>query len=402
MEFSWNLNVRGKRLVDLSKVGERNRLKPRPGDEPHWHRLRPRCSLGYRPSKKGGPGNWFARVYDEQCNKYVRKALGSFPQTPKHEVFIAAKRDAEVWADEVEAGGVVQRNIVTVRDACEAYLEDKPGKIAEGVFRRHVYGDGLSKIRLDKLRRQHLRDWRKRLEDAPALVSRNKNGLTRTKARSPATVNRDMVPLRAALNRVLAPGKPSTEAAWQEALKPAKGAGKPRTLYLDAAQRKSLVLSSAQEIQPFVHAMCLLPIRVGALASLRVGDIETRTLTVTVGNDKSGKPRQIAIPSSTMEFLEKHGKGRSKSQPLFCRADGSLWNRNSWKGPIKTAAISARLPSSTTAYTLRHSVLTDLVMDGHSLFLVAKLAGTGVQMIEEHYGHLVRQKAEDALEKLHF
>ena len=388
MEFPWNFRGRGKRLVDLSKVGARGRLMPRPGDEPHWHRLRPRCSLGYRPSKKGGPGTWFARVFDEHSNKYVRKALGAFPHATGLEVFAAAKRDAEAWADEVEAGGLTQKHLVTVRDACEAYLKDRPNKIAAGVFRRHVYADSLSKVRLDKLRRQHLREWRKRLVDAPAIVSRNKNGLTRTKARSAATVNRDMVPLRAALNRVLPHGKPSTEAAWQEALKPEKGAGKRRTLYLDAAQRQSLVLASTEEIRPFVHAMCLLPIRVGALAALRVGDLEPRTLTVTIGQEKSTKPRQIAIPSSTMKFLEKQAKGRSPSQPIFCRNDGSSWNRNSWKKPIRAAAIAANLPTATTAYTLRHSVITDLVMDGQSLFLVAKLAGTGVQMIEDHYGHL--------------
>lgn len=375
---------------------------PRPGDEPHWHRLRPRCSLGFRPSKKGGPGTWFARVFDEHSNKYIRKALGAFPHAAAYEVFAFAKRDAEAWADEVEAGGVTQKHIITVRDACESYLAEKPNKIAEGVFRRHVYSDSLSNVRLDKLRRQHLREWRKRLEDAPALVSRNKNGVTRTKTRSAATVNRDIVPLRAALNRVLPPGKPSTEAAWQEALKPAKGAGKPRTLYLDPSQRKRMVFSSCEEIRPFLHAMCLLPIRVGALAELRVCDLEPRTLTVTIGKDKHGRPRQILIPASTMEFLQKLSKGRAQSQPIFCRTDGTLWNRNSWKGPIKVAAAAANLPSATTAYTIRHSVITDLVMDGHSLFLVAKLAGTGVQMIEDHYGHLVRSKAEDALEKLHF
>ncbi len=389
-------------MVDLSRVGERGRLSPRPGDEPHWHRLRPRCSLGYRPSRKGGLGTWFARVLDEQRDKYVRKGLGAFPDIPSHQIFSVAKREAEAWADEVEAGGLTQKHIVTVRDACEDYLSSKPNDIAEGVFRRHVYPDTLSQIKLDKLRRQHLREWRKRLEETPALISRNRSGLTRTKARSAATVNRDMVPLRAALNRVLPPGPPATEAAWQEALKPAKNAVTPRTLYLDMAQRKRLVNGSSDEIRPFIHAMCLLPIRVGAMAALRIADLEPRTLTITIGRDKSGKPRQIAVPASTMEFLLKQSTHRLPEQPIFCRSNGRCWDRNSWKRPIKCAAEAANLPTSTTAYTLRHSVITDLVMSGQSLFLVAKLAGTGVQMIEDHYGHLVRDKAENALETLHF
>ena len=52
----------------------------------------------------------------------------------------------------------------------------------------------------------------------PALVSRNKD--KRTRARVPATINRDIVPLRAALSKLLAPGAPNSNAAWQEALKP--------------------------------------------------------------------------------------------------------------------------------------------------------------------------------------
>lgn len=70
------------------------------------------------------------------------------------------------------------------------------------------------------MRRHHLRDWRKRLEEAPALMTRNKGGETRAKVRSQSTVNRDMVPLRAALGRLLTPGTPNTDAAWQEALRP--------------------------------------------------------------------------------------------------------------------------------------------------------------------------------------
>src|SRR5690606_38520217 len=116
-----------------------------------------------------------------------------------HEVFASAKRDAETWAERVESGGVRAEKLETVADACRAYLKEKPGSIAEGVFRRHVFDDAIARVKLDKLRRHHLQEWRKRLEDAPALISRSKGGEKRTKPRSASTINRDMVPLRAAL-----------------------------------------------------------------------------------------------------------------------------------------------------------------------------------------------------------
>lgn len=203
-------------MPDLSRIAERGKLKPKAGDEPHWQRLRQGCYLGYRPSRKGAGGTWFARVYDPDTSANSRKRLGDYAALSGHDIFKQAKQDAEQWAEAVESGGVRAAELVTVADACEAYLKEKPGSIAEGVFRRHVYSDPVAKVKLDKLRRHHLQSWRKRLEEAPALMTRNKKGETRTKERAESTVNRDMVPLRAALGRVLKPGAPNTDAAWQE------------------------------------------------------------------------------------------------------------------------------------------------------------------------------------------
>ena len=234
-------------MADLSRIGERDRLKPKAGDEPHWQRLRQGCYVGFRPSKRGGKGTWFARAYDPDAGRYSRKPLGDYGALSGHDVFTQAKVDTEGWAETVESGGVRARELVTVADACEVYLEEKPGSIAEGVFRRHVYSDSIATVKLDKLRRHHLRAWRKRLEQAPALITRNKKGEKRTKERAKSTVNRDMVPLRAALGQVLKPGAPNTDAAWQEALRPFKGADKRRELYLDRAERKRLIDASADE-----------------------------------------------------------------------------------------------------------------------------------------------------------
>jgi len=54
----------------------------------------------------------------------------------------------------------------------------------------------------------------------------------------------------------------------------------------------------------------------------------------------------------------------------------------------------------TTAYTLRHSVLTDLVLGGLDLLTVAKISDTSVAMIEKHYGHLRQAVAAAALADL--
>jgi len=387
-------------VADLSRVGERNRLKPRSGDEPHWHRLRAGCYVGYRPSKRGGRGTWFARAYDPEQQRNRRKALGDYAALPGNEVFGAAKKDAEAWAEQVETGGERAEKLETVADACRSYLQEKPGSIAEGVFRRQVFSDPIAKVKLDKLRRHHLKAWRKRLEEAPALVSRNKDGERRTKVRSASTVNRDMVPLRAALGRVLSPGVPNTESAWQEALFPIKGAGKQRDLYLDRAQRKALIAAMQPDAAPFVRSLCMLPLRPGAMAELKVKDFDQRTRTLTIGKDKNGRPRQILIPASIAEFLIVNTMGKQPEASIFTRADGAPWSKDKWKGPIKAAVKATDLPGATSAYTLRHCVITDLVRSGLPILTVAQLADTSVAMIERHYGHLVHNDAEQALAQL--
>jgi len=381
---------------DLSKVGKRDELRAR--REPYWQRLRAGCYLGFRPSQRGGAGTWIARAYDADAGKYRVKSLGDFGTLVPNERFAVAKKEAEKLAELVEAGGEVRRKIETVADACREYGKTRDD--AEGRFKRHVYDDPIAKVRLDKLRRHHVRDWRKRLEEKPSLVSRNKDGEKRTRDRAAATVNRDMAGLRAALNTVLAPGTPNTEAAWQEALVAVPNASKRRTLYLDKSQRRKLLEHIGAEASPFVRALCLLPLRPGALAALTAGDFDRRTSELTIGKDKSGRDRRIVIPADAAKLLTAQAANKLPGAPLFMRGNGKPWDKNSWKLPIAAAVEAAGLPSDATAYTLRHSTITDLVTAGLPLLTIAQISGTSAEMIERHYGHLASDAAVKALGEL--
>lgn len=401
-------------MADLSKVGERTRLKPKPNRAPHWQRVRAGVYVGFRPAANGGAGTWAARAYDPDARKYCIKALGDYGQLAGNDQFAAAKKDAEFFAEKVETGALRYAGALTdesapilkmetVADACRAYLVGKadPNGIAAGVFRRHIFDDPIASVKLDKLRRHHLKAWRKRLEDAPAMVSRNKGGETRTKQRAASTVNRDMVPLRAALATVLPPGAPGTDAAWQEALKPVKGANGHRTLYLDREERKRLLSYTPPAFEPFLRTLCLLPLRPGTLASRTAGDFDKRTRTLIIAREaKTGKARKITVPQAVADFLAEELKSKLPAAPLLGQSDGRAWNKDAWKGPVKEAAEAAGLPTGTCAYTLRHSVITDLVTGGLPILTVAQISGTSVAMVEKHYGHLVGNDAEEALSKL--
>ena len=382
--------------LDLSKVGEREKLKAT--REPHWQRLRAGCFLGFRPSKRGGKGTWIARAYDEDAGKYRVKSLGDFGTLAGNEMFAAAKREAEKLTELVEAGGQIRTKIETVADACKDYALARPE--AEQRFCRYVYDDPMAKMKLSKLRRRHVKEWRERLEAQPALVSRRKKGELIHRKRAASTVNRDMAVLRAALAKVLSPGTPNSEAAWQEALKATQNANGRRTLYLDRSQRRKLLEKMDAEALPFVRSLCLLPLRPGALAALTAGDFDKRTAELTIGKDKTGKPRRIQLPQEAAKLFTQEAKNKLPGAVLLMRANGKAWDKNSWKVPIAAAAAAAELPSDATAYTLRHSTITDLVSAGLPLLTIAQISGTSAEMIERHYGHLVSDAAMKALDKL--
>jgi len=382
--------------LDLSKVKEREALKP--AREPHWQRIHPGCFLGYRPSARDGAGTWIARAYDEDRRGYRLMALGDFGRLPGRDRFAAAKMETEKFFDLVTSGGWIEIRAETIEDACRHYVAANPE--AAGRFKRHVYSDPIAKLKLAKVRRNHLHAWRQRLAEKPALVSRRKKGVQITRPRAPSSINRDMAMLRAALNKVLAPGTPGTEAAWQEALKSIRNADRQRTLYLDRDQRRALLQNIDVDAEPFVRTLCLLPLRPGAVAKLIVGDFDGRTSELSIGKDKSGRPRRILIPGDAARMFADQARYKRPTAPLFAQPNGKAWDRNSWKGPIADAVVKAGLPYGTTAYTLRHSTITDLVNGGLPLLTVAQISDTSAEMIERHYGHLCRHAAVEALATL--
>lgn len=281
------VDKRKQRKMDLSKVGERGELKPR--QEPYWQQLRAGCYLGFRPSKRGGKGTWIGRAYDEDSRKYRVKSLGDFGTLPGNEMFGAAKKEAEKLAELVESGGEVRTKIETVAEACEEYAKTRPE--AEARFQRYVYADSIAKVKLDKLRRRHVKEWRERLEAQPALVSRSKKGEPVHRARAASTVNRDVAVFQAALAKILSPGAPNSEAAWQEALKAVANADGRRILYLDRSQCRKLLDKIDVEAAPFVRALCLTTVMARAL---KTASRRSRVVPLRVGGQISRKN----LPSS--------------------------------------------------------------------------------------------------------
>ena len=386
----------------IDTVDARSRLKPRRA--PYWAKLSLSSHLGFRKMTPASEGTWIAQSYDSEAGKQTRRSLGSFADLPAHQRYDAAKKAAELWFAHLGRGGSTAPT--TVKAACAAYVKHaradgkaEKAKDMAGRFARWVDGAPIGAIELHKLTRKHVLAWRQELMAEPVVV--NPHGEEkRTRERAASTLNRDMTALRAALNFAHDAGHVTNNAAWRVALRPIENASRPRETYLDRKQRMAWIAKAPADAAAFLTGMSALPLRPGALAELKASHFDKRLGVLTVGKDKQGRDRRIKLPKDTAKFLERAAKDKLPGAPLLARADGATWDRHSWKKPIKAAAAAAKLPADVTAYTMRHSVITDLVVGGLDLLTVAQISGTSVAMIERHYGHLQADRAAAALAML--
>lgn len=390
--------------VGITTVSGQNALPVR--DAIYWHKLHVGQHLGLRKAKTSH--TWYARAYVEK--KQVRRALGAFDHMPPNERFCAASRTADEWFKHLDSGGTLHP--VTVLEACERYIQelrDDPDKgeasadSQAGFVRRFVTKDKIAEVPVDKLNKGHVSDWRKRMERKPvALPKRGKHCRNTAdpappRKRSPASVNRNMVFLRAALRLAMADGFVATDQAWAQPLKPIRGVSGQRDLYLTRVQRQALIEHAREDAQPFLRALAELPLRVGSVAALRVADYDKRNKLLTIHKDKAGAGRTIPLPATAAKLIAEEARDKLPSAPLFSRWDGEPWTATTWKDAVRNAVDAAGLPQGTVAYTLRHSVITDLTTGGLDPLTVARLAGTSIAMIQRYYGKLRDDVARDAL-----
>ncbi len=388
-----------KNMSAITAVADRSKLKPR--REPYWSRESKGCYLGFRKMTASTTGAWVARFLDEATGKQLYKSLGDFNELPDHQRFDAARRAAREWFEHLGKGGTAQN--LTVAQACERYVDhlrdekgDKSADDAKARFARYVLPNRrLSGTEITKLTPAHLDAWRKALRAIPTA-----SGPRKGEKRSDSALNRDMTCLRAALNLAYRDGLVTSDFAWRAKLIPVKNADQRRDVYLDAEQRRKLVACAPDDLANLLRGLSLVPLRPGALAALTVGSFDNRLKTLTVGKDKSGKDRKVSLPDATAAFFAQQTKDKLPGAPLLSRADGKAWDKDAWKYPVKDAARTAQLPDTVTAYSLRHSVITDLIHAGLDTLTVAQLSGTSVLMIEKHYGHLTHDHAREALARL--
>ena len=296
---------------------------------------------------------------------------------------MAAKRAAENWFRNYDVD--VIDSPLTVAQACREYIADieADGRLdtaheADMRFKRTVYDDRIGKILVDKIKTARLKAWRNALGGARS------------------SQNRNLSNLKAALNLAVAHNRVNLSVSQQwRAVKPHKNAGSRRELYLDIKQRRAFFKACSGAIRDLVEAAALTGARSGELVKARRSQFDSRTGSVRF-TGKTGA-RTVPLSPAAIDLFKRLAKGKLPAAHLLTRDDGKPWAHSDWAELVRDAAKKAKLPKGVVLYTLRHSWITEALLAGMATLDVARLTGTSLQMIEQHYGHLVAEAARERL-----
>lgn len=423
------------RDAKLDTEAARLRLKPR--KKPYYRLIAAGLHLGYyageQKARDGGDrvrrGVWIARRYlGDGAYETERLALADDRSPADGQqvmTFAQAQEAARTW-DQKHRAAPGATPLPSVREALAAYGEGRKqraaraGKDAEARLERHVPADDpLAALPLDKVSAEALAAWRSR----------------RVSALKPATANRLMNDLRAALNgagRLHRRNLPTGfELEIREGLKGIADATTARKQILtDADVRR--VLEGAMAIDPegdfgrLVLVLAATGCRFGQAAKLTVADVQVAQARIMVPASAKGRagrskpPIAIPVGSDVIDALQPAITGRAGHEPLlirwhherapvtpqnagrleYVRARREGWDpaeANRMKRPWQEAIAAARLPAAIVPYALRHTSIVRALTKGLPLRLVAAMHDTSVAMIEKHYAAYIVDATEELM-----
>jgi integrase len=274
----------------------------------------------------------------------------------------------------------------TVEAACRDYVVDRRAEKNEACahdaqkrFERTVYGTAFGKTPLARVWSLEIKEWRRA------------TGLTKS------SQNRTMTALRAALNLAVQNRRVAADRRIEWAsVRQHKGVNQRRMLFLDLNQRRQLIRHATGSVRDLIAGMALTGARPGDLTSARRSQYDARTKSVTFAS--KNVLRTVPLSNAAVELFARLSQDKLPSDFLFTRNDGKPWAHSDWDELVREAALKARLPAGVCLYTLRHSFITQALMDGMTTLDVARISGTSLAMIERHYGHLAMNAARERLE----
>lgn len=147
--------------------------------------------------------------------------------------------------------------------------------------------------------------------------------------------------------------------------------------------------------------------RTAELVAARVGDFQHKTRQLLIRSHKRSRtmkdpvPRRIILNEATYATLAKLCRGQQADESIFLSSpSGRPWDVSALGHAFAKVRRKAGVREIITIYSFRHLWISEALMAGVDVLLVAKMAGTSVAMIERVYGHFRCQSFHEAQTRL--
>ncbi len=153
--------------------------------------------------------------------------------------------------------------------------------------------------------------------------------------------------------------------------------------------------------------------RTAELCQVRVGDLQRETRQLLLGQHKRSRTlkvamaRQIALNDAAFEIVDRICHGRDGMAPIFVQPvhgrqpqPNRPWDRISIARRFRSIRRLAGVREHRSIYDFRHLWISEALMAGIDVLLVARMAGTSLSQVERTYGHFRNQSFVDAQARL--
>ncbi len=177
--------------------------------------------------------------------------------------------------------------------------------------------------------------------------------------------------------------------------------------YRDALRRFRKFPAGRSAAEPHLRCYHATGARTSELLTARVADFQTRSRQIVLGSHKRSEtlkvpiPRAIALNDEAFAISQRRCEGRAGGEPIFTQPrNGRPWDRHAVAERFRAIRERAKVRDSITIYSFRHFWISEMLMAGVDVLLVARVAGTSVAMIERVYGHFRNQSYQEAQARL--
>ncbi|MCR9174262.1 MAG: site-specific integrase [bacterium] len=144
-------------------------------------------------------------------------------------------------------------------------------------------------------------------------------------------------------------------------------------------------------------------LRSGELLNLRISDIDSDRMILSVRGGKGNKDRDVPLSPTALRILREYYKIYRPKDFLFNGANGGRYSPSSLRRVFQRALNDAGIRKKASLHTLRHSYATHLLESGVNLRYIQEILGHKSPKTTQIYTHVSSEgsrRVESPLEKI--